>query len=250
MAAFDIMLVPTTIASSATPDTETGMNVIYDAAPESDWSPTGASTALKTINAVYCDWNTAALASSSRQLGLSNWVLSTDGVTTNTAAIAATSTISGISIMVAGTNSVVSLDFTECTIFAAIKEKFAAGGIVTPLFLGNPQFIDALTIISNGGLGPGSYPFSGEIVGSNGALAGLSAANLLTALRASTLFLEMIIQNEYSTTFDLKMDRIAIRVTGDDGLGDSTWRGGRTMVRMPGGGWAACKSRIRGKFAQ
>lgn len=249
MAAFDIKLVPTTIATSTTGDVETGMDSIGAGLGE-PWSPNGASTVLKAIDATYCDWNTAGVQPASQQFGGSGWVLSTDGVTTNDVAIGAAATISGVSIVVDGTNVVASLDLTECSIFAAIKEKSGAGGIITPTYLGNPQFSDADTIINNGGLGPGTYPFTGEIVGSNGVLAGLSAANLKTVLRSSTLFLEMIITNDDGTVFDLKMDRIAIRVVGDDGASTTAEHVGRHVTVGPGGGLVAARANIRGAFSR
>lgn len=243
MAAFDLYFVPGVSASVDASDTELGFDSLYDGSLEADWMNVGTNARLTAVDGSYIHWNTAALGASSRRHDFSSFTAVVGGATLKSHADTWT-TISGFSLLYDGTIVVSSLDLTACIILAGLRSQ-AVGGVFTPATGSLPQFIDTDLIINNGGLGAGTYPFSGEI-GTVDALGGLSAANALVLFRSATFMARGLFYNDTATTFEARLDRFRLRVAGTIG-------GPRPQYQqsvLPDGRIVAARARIRNRAQQ
>jgi len=241
MAAFDRYYVPGVTASVDANDAEVGFGTPpYDGNLETDWANAGTNTRLQFIDGSTVSWNTLALGTTSRRLDCSGWIAESGGAAMSSD-VPANLTVSAIYLGVDGEADISSVDFTFSTFFAGLRQQ-SSGGIFTP-----PNgttvtqfYFDAL--IYNNGAGPGTYPFSQEF-GTTAALGGLSAANLLTVLRSSTMVLRSWFINDTSGVFTAYMDRIRLRVVGT--VPDTTARPRFQQTTLANGTTAWCKARIR-----
>jgi len=241
MAAFDRYYVPGVSASVDAGDAEIGFNTPpYDGMLEAGWMDAGTNTRLQFIDGSTVSWNTLALGTTSRRLDCSGWIAESGGAAMSSD-VPANLTVSAIYLGVDGEADISSVDFTFSTFFAGLRQQ-SSGGIFTP-----PNgttvtqfYFDAL--IYNNDAGPGTYPFSQEF-GTTDALGGLSAANLLTVLRSSTMVLRSWFINDTSGVFTAYMDRIRLRVVGT--VPDTTARPRFQQTTLANGTTAWCKARIR-----
>ena len=245
MAAFDLYFVPGVSASVDAEDADLGLAApYYDGTLEADWMNVGTNSRLTAVDASVIGWNTSALSASSRRFDFSSFTAVVGGATLKTHADN-WATVTGFSILFDGTIVVSSLDLTACIIYAGLRSQ-SSGGIFTPITGGGfPQFVDNDTIINNGGLGAGTYPFSGEIAPTD-ALGGLSAANALVLFRSATFMARGLFYNDTATTFEARLDRFRLRVAGTIG-------GPRPQYQqsvLPDGRIVAARARIRNRAQQ
>lgn len=241
MASFDLYFVPGVSASVDAGDSDIGFDTIpYDGTLETNWTNVGTNSRLTAVDSSVIGWNTIALGTMSRRFDLSSFTAVVGGATLKSHADN-WATISGFSVLFDGTIVVSSTDLTACVIYMGLRSQ-SVGGVYTPFVSGTnlPQFQDTDTIINNGGLGAGTYPFSGEI-GTADALGGMSAADALTMFRASTFVARGLFYNDTSTVFTANIDRFQLRVVGT--VPDS----GTTAVSKLRRRWASTRSKLRGR---
>lgn len=241
MASFDLKFVPGVSASVNASDTELGFDPFYDGALEPDWMNVGTNPRLTAVDSSVIGWTTAAAGVSSRKFDLSSFTAVVGGATLKSHADN-WATVSGFSILLDGTIVVTSLDLTACIILAGLRQQ-ASGGIFTPSTGGTPQFVDTDTIINNGGSGPGTYPFSGEIPTID-ARGGLSSADALTMFRATTFRACGLLNNDTGTIFTANLDRFQLRIVGTTA---ETAKPRYQQSVLPDGRIMASRARIRNR---
>lgn len=212
MAAFDRYYVPGVTASVDANDAEVGFGTPpYDGNLETDWANAGTNTRLQFIDGSTVSWNTLALGTTSRRLDCSGWIAESGGAAMSSD-VPANLTVSAIYLGMDGEADISSVDFTTCPFFAGLRQQ-SSGGIFTPPSGTTLTQFYFDSLITNNDTGAGTYPFSQEF-GTTDALGGLSAANLLTVLRSSTMVLRAWFVNDTSSVFTAYIDRIRLRVVG------------------------------------
>jgi len=241
MAAFDRYYVPGVSASVDAGDAEIGFNTPpYDGMLEAGWMDAGTNTRLQFVDGSVVSWDTAALGTTSRRLDCSGWIAESGGAPMATD-IPATLTITSIALGLDGELDIASVDSTIAVIVAGFRQQ-ASGGIFTPPTGPTLCQIFDDTLMTNGGAGAGTFPFSGELATVD-PLAGLSQANLRTVLQSATMLLRLWLINDTSTSFTAIFDRIRLHVVGT--VPDTTARPRFQQTTLANGTTAWCKARIR-----
>jgi hypothetical protein len=212
MAAFDRYYTPGVSVGDGGADSDLGFGEPpYDGDVENEWANAGTNTRLQFIDGSTVSWNTVALGTTSRRLDCSGWIAESGGAAMSSD-VPANLTVSAIYLGIDGEADISSVDATSASLFAGLRQQSSGGVFTPPDGSGLTQFFfDSL--ITNELSGAGTYPFSQEF-STTDALGGLSAANLLTVLRSSTMVLRSWFINDTSGVFTAYIDRIRLRVVG------------------------------------